>query len=57
MFYGSIGVFDQEPGDEDQIEIRWCNGRMVIAGPAELNQLDTLPGGINAPNFPMDPGI
>lgn len=57
VFSGSIGVFDQRPADEDQIEIRWHNGRMVIAGPSELNELDALPGGINAQNFPMDPGV
>ena len=60
VFYGSIGVFDTHPEADDQIEIRWHCGRMVVLGPADFNKYDFLQGGvagINAPGFPQDPGI
>jgi hypothetical protein len=55
VFSGAMTVFEHTKRD-DEVEIRWRDGRMVLEGPADRDEYDA-PFMINGQSFPMDPGI
>lgn len=59
VYYGSVGVFDRKGKETDQVRIHWdCKqGRYLLLGPEDFNQVDFPYGDINAPVFPGDPGV
>jgi hypothetical protein len=57
VFFGSITGFEHFARD-DQAQIKWDprEGRMVLMGPADYNQVDLQMFDVNAEVFPADPG-
>jgi hypothetical protein len=58
VFYGQITGFEHFAKD-DLARIKWDprEGRMVLVGPADRDQVDLQFFDVNAQSFPMDPGI
>jgi hypothetical protein len=58
VFYGQVTGFEHFARD-DQARIRWDEheGRLVLTGPADRDQVDFQFFDVNAPVFPMDPGV
>jgi hypothetical protein len=58
VFYGQITGFEHFAKD-DLARIKWDpeEGRMVLVGPADRDQLDMQFFDVNAQSFPTDPGI
>jgi hypothetical protein len=58
VFYGQITGFEHFARD-DLARIKWDprEGRMVLVGPADRDQIDQQWFDVNAQAFPMDPGI
>jgi len=59
VYTGWIEVFERGKAryDSAELEIRECDGQMVLLGPSDFDQYD-IPGFmINAQIFPQDPGI
>ncbi len=57
VYSGAITVFEEDSRRYDGavLEIRQCDGRMVLLGPAMFDQFDA-PFDINSQSFPQDPG-
>jgi hypothetical protein len=58
VFYGQITGFEHHARD-DQVRIKFDRheNRLVLTGPADRDQLDIQFFDVNAPSFPMDPGV
>lgn len=59
VFQGHIEVFERacRRYDGAELEIRDCDGQMVLLGPSDFDQI-AIPGfDINSPIFPSDPGF
>jgi hypothetical protein len=58
VYFGQITGFERH-SRSDQVEIKWDprEGRMVLTGPADRDQMDMQWFDVNAQSFPMDPGV
>jgi hypothetical protein len=58
VFYGQITGFEHHARD-DVARIKWDKreNRLVLTGPADRDQFDIQFFDVNAPSFPVDPGI
>jgi hypothetical protein len=58
VFYGQITGFEHF-GRDDWARVKWDpkEGRMVLVGPADFNQIDFQFFDVNAQMFPADPGV
>jgi hypothetical protein len=57
IYSGAITVFEEDSRRYNgaSLQIRECDGRLVLLGPAMFDQFDA-PFDINSQSFPMDPG-
>jgi hypothetical protein len=58
VYFGQITGFERH-SRSDQVEIKWDprEGRMILVGPADRDQLDMQWFDVNSQSFPMDPGV
>jgi hypothetical protein len=58
VYFGQITGFEHYAKD-DLARVKWDphEGRMVLVGPADVDQMDMQWFDVNSQNFPMDPGI
>ena len=59
VYTGWIEVFERGTARYDgaELEIRECDGQLVLLGPSDFDQID-IPGFmISSPMFPQDPGV